>query len=579
MSESATPEHGNNALKRKNEDLNNDVEDSENPTSHNKRIALDSEQLEKEEASSEVIGSKGETPGKNQVRFDDEENDEPHDEQNEEHEDEQNDEPKDEDKGELKYDQTDNHNNGEKEEDGEPKFNAVTDNNEENSKAKTVLQDEVEKFLEEAALLSKLSQPQPEPQQHLEESAQATPNPVASQKDYELDPSYVSFRMYCPVKEASTVVGKQGAKINHLREKADVKIQISDNLRGVPERIITVRGTAENVARAFGLIVRTILGEPEDVPANLSSQQYNLKLLVPNAIIGYIIGKQGLKFREIEENSAAKLKAAEQPLPHSTDRVLSVLGVADAIHIAVYFIAEVVIEHKDVLKKGRVILYNPANHQHEENQHGGNQQQQQQQQHYQQQHHQSRFPSIPQVGAPPSNQYGSPIGYQKPFPSDSPHQPQSHQPYNFSMMFQPSVPPQQQYGIPQQMAPPPPPVSQGVPPQSQYTDEYNNTMIGEVIIKEPVLAGDKYNQDVFVANSLIGSVIGKGGNNIKHIRENSGCSYVKIEPDRGQSIMLGGGRGLTNIRRLTLTGSLESFQKAIYLINQRINADRERNSR
>lgn len=58
MSESATPEHGNNALKRKNEDLNNDVEDSENPTSHNKRIALDSEQLEKEEASSEVIGSK-----------------------------------------------------------------------------------------------------------------------------------------------------------------------------------------------------------------------------------------------------------------------------------------------------------------------------------------------------------------------------------------------------------------------------------------------------------------------------------------------------------------------------------------
>lgn len=147
------------------------------------------------------------------MRFDDEENDEPHDEQNEEHEDEQNDEPKDEDKGELKYDQTDNHNNGEKEEDEEPKFNAVTDNNEENSKAKTVLQDEVEKFLEEAALLSKLSQPQPEPQQHLEESAQATSNPVASQKDYELDPSYVSFRMYCPVKEASTVVGKQEPKL------------------------------------------------------------------------------------------------------------------------------------------------------------------------------------------------------------------------------------------------------------------------------------------------------------------------------------------------------------------------------
>ena len=44
-------------------------------------------------------------------------------------------------------------------------------------------------------------------------------------------------------------------------------------------------------------------------------------------------------------------------------------------------------------------------------------------------------------------------------------------------------------------------------------------------------------------------------------------------------MMLGGGKGMTNIRKLTLTGTLNSIQTAIYLINQRINADRERNTR
>ncbi|RLV96617.1 PAB1-binding protein 2 [Spathaspora sp. JA1] len=405
--------------------------------------------------------------------------------------------------------------------------------------------------------------------------------PVSSSNHRDSDPTYVQFRMYCPVKEASCIVGKKGEKINHLREKANVRINISDNFKGVPERIVSVKGSSENVARAFGLITRTILDEPEDEPASMMSQQYNLKLLVPHPMIGFIIGKQGLKFREIEESSAAKLRAAEQPLPYSTDRVLSVTGVADAIHIAVYYIAQVMIEHKDCLKKNKIVYYNPSNYHH------GNisssmmalgAEQQQQPHHQQQQQSQQRDP------------YNMPYGQQQPQQMQKP----AASPYNFQTMFQPSIYPQQHQPLQQQpgqygnsygnMNMGAPPVSSGlpsnIPPQNQYIDEHGNTIIGDVITNPPIQAGpspDKFNQDVFVANASIGSVIGKGGNNIKHIRENSGCSYVKIEPDRGQSIMLGGGKGLTNIRKLTLTGSLNSIQMAIYLINQRINQDKERN--
>ncbi|CAK7905678.1 hypothetical protein CAAN1_14S04170 [[Candida] anglica] len=412
--------------------------------------------------------------------------------------------------------------------------------------------------------------------------------PVSNHREKEGDPTYVNFRMYCPVKEASSVVGKKGEKINHIRDKANVRINVSENLPKVPERIVSVRGPAENVARAFGLIVRTILEEPEDEPASMLSKPYELKILVPHPLVGYIIGKQGSKFREIEENSAAKLKAAEQPLPYSTDRILSITGVGDAIHIAIYYISQVIIEHKDCLKKKKVIFYNPANFHHMQPapthlQHS--------QQHLgaptQQQHH---------IGGPPphlaQNPHTHPTNNHMMMPqgqnmmiggggmqdmnnSQNPYQ-QQQKPYNFQMMFQPAVHPQQ-YGAPV----PNPAVAMAAPvPQQQYTDEHGNTIVGDVITNAPVPAGtmpDKYNQDIFVANENIGSVIGKGGNNIKQIRLNSGCTYVKIEPDQHQSIMLAG-KGMTNIRKLTLTGSLQAIQMAIYLINQRIAVDKERNS-
>ena len=213
-----------------------------------------------------------------------------------------------------------------------------TEENQETEESPKAPNDEAEAFTEDAS------------------TTDASSKPVSNHREKERDPTYVMFRMYCPVKEASTVVGKKGEKINHIRDKANVRINVSENLKNVPERIVLVRGPAENVARAFGLITRTILEEPEDEPASMLSRQYNLKLLIPHPMVGYIIGKQGVKFREIEENSAAKLKAAEQPLPYSTDRILSITGVGDAIHIAIYYISQVVLENKDCLKKIKVVF-------------------------------------------------------------------------------------------------------------------------------------------------------------------------------------------------------------------------------
>ncbi|KAG7195809.1 uncharacterized protein KQ657_002194 [Scheffersomyces spartinae] len=410
----------------------------------------------------------------------------------------------------------------------------------------------------------------------------ALAKPVLNHREKENDPTYVSFRMFCPVKEASTIVGKRGEKIHHIREKANVRIYVSDNHKNNPERIILVKGPAENVARAFGLITRTILDEPEDEPASVLSRPYMLKILVPHPMVGFIIGKLGSKFREIEESSAAKLKATEQPLPYSTDRILSITGVGDAIHIAIYYISQVMLEHKDCLKKNKIVFYNPANYQHNNN---------------------NIIPNMmgngPLYPAATRDTYPGAAINKHPSQHLPPHQQQQQQQqqqqpppqmqpqnYNFQMMFQPAMHPQypHHHAPPNMHAPSPHQMGQGnpnVPLQTQnlYTDEHGNNMIGDVITHPPMptTTADKYNQDVFVSNENIGSVIGKKGNNIRHIREYSRCTYVKIEPDNNQTLMLGGGKGLTSVRKLTLTGSLHSINTAIYLINQRIMADKERN--
>lgn len=60
--------------------------------------------------------------------------------------------------------------------------------------------------------------------------------------------------------------------------------------------------------------------------------------------MGSVIGKAGSKIKEIQEASGARLQASEAMLPGSTERVLSVSGVADAIHIAVYYIGTILME-------------------------------------------------------------------------------------------------------------------------------------------------------------------------------------------------------------------------------------------
>lgn len=96
--------------------------------------------------------------------------------------------------------------------------------------------------------------------------------------------------------------------------------------------------------------------------------------------MGSVIGKGGSKIKEIQEASGARLNASEGMLPGSTEvnhfisfllifladlrpffqRVLSVAGVADAIHIATYYIGIILLEAQERMPSHNT-SYRPGN--------------------------------------------------------------------------------------------------------------------------------------------------------------------------------------------------------------------------
>ncbi len=71
-------------------------------------------------------------------------------------------------------------------------------------------------------------------------------------------------------------------------------------------------------------------------------------------------------------------------------------------------------------------------------------------------------------------------------------------------------------------------------------------------------------QQIFIPNSLVGSIIGKGGNKINEIRLRSQAHIKIMEPDAAPPAS----GGNENERMVTITGQPHSIQFAVQLLSQ-----------
>ncbi|KAJ2966435.1 hypothetical protein NQ176_g10152 [Zarea fungicola] len=72
--------------------------------------------------------------------------------------------------------------------------------------------------------------------------------------------SWIHIRAVISSPEAATVIGKGGENVSNIRKMSNAKCTVSDYQKGAVERILTVSGIVDAVAKAFGLIIRSVGG-------------------------------------------------------------------------------------------------------------------------------------------------------------------------------------------------------------------------------------------------------------------------------------------------------------------------------
>ncbi|KAF7339394.1 KH domain RNA-binding protein [Mycena sanguinolenta] len=127
---------------------------------------------------------------------------------------------------------------------------------------------------------------------------------------------------------------------------AGVKAGVSKVIQGVHERVLTVTGPVEGVAKAYTLIISQLVATNPSSPtiSSPSSVHTSIRLLISHNLMGTIIGRNGLKIKAIQDGSGTRMVASKDMLPQSTERIVEVQGSPEAIGHAIEEIGKCLLE-------------------------------------------------------------------------------------------------------------------------------------------------------------------------------------------------------------------------------------------
>ncbi|XP_029814125.1 poly(rC)-binding protein 4 [Manacus vitellinus] len=208
----------------------------------------------------------------------------------------------------------------------------------------------------------------------------------------------VTLRLVIPASQCGSLIGKAGSKIREIRESTGAQVQVAgDLLPNSTERAVTVSGVPDTIIQCVRQICAVILESPPKgatipyhpglslgtillsanqgfsmqgqysgvspaevtklqqlsghtlpfaplghTPAMMpgldaSSQSSSQEFLVPNDLIGCIIGRHGSKISEIRQMSGAHIKIGNQT-EGSSERHVTITGTPVSITLAQYLI-------------------------------------------------------------------------------------------------------------------------------------------------------------------------------------------------------------------------------------------------
>ncbi|XP_064026952.1 far upstream element-binding protein 3 isoform X2 [Pogoniulus pusillus] len=158
-----------------------------------------------------------------------------------------------------------------------------------------------------------------------------------------------------PDKMVGFIIGRGGEQISRIQAESGCKIQIAPDSGGMPERPCVLTGTPESIDQAkrlLGQIVDRCRNGPafhNDVDGNSTIQE----LLIPASKVGLVIGKGGETIKQLQERTGVKMIMIQDgPLPTGADKPLRITGDAFKVQQAREMVLEIIREKEQADFRG-----------------------------------------------------------------------------------------------------------------------------------------------------------------------------------------------------------------------------------
>ncbi|XP_053551745.1 far upstream element-binding protein 3 isoform X2 [Bombina bombina] len=132
-----------------------------------------------------------------------------------------------------------------------------------------------------------------------------------------------------PDKMVGFIIGRGGEQISRIQTESGCKIQIAPDSGGMPERPCVLTGAPESIEQAkrlLGQIVDRCRNGPgfhSDMDGNSTVQE----ILIPASKVGLVIGKGGETIKQLQEKTGVKMIMIQDgPLPTGADKPLRITG-------------------------------------------------------------------------------------------------------------------------------------------------------------------------------------------------------------------------------------------------------------
>ncbi|KAI5700813.1 hypothetical protein M8J75_003079 [Diaphorina citri] len=165
-----------------------------------------------------------------------------------------------------------------------------------------------------------------------------------------------------PDKMVGLIIGRGGEQITRLQAESGCKIQMAPDSNGMPDRMCTLTGNAQSIARAKDLIGSIINQRSRDKgpPGGMDDMggmggmggggggggggMAHLEIMIPGPKVGLIIGKGGEMIKQLQEKSGAKMVIVQDNPGQESEKPLRISGEPQKVEHAKNLVYELIAE-------------------------------------------------------------------------------------------------------------------------------------------------------------------------------------------------------------------------------------------